>query len=181
VVCCQAEDGIRDWSVTGVQTCALPICTDRGDFGWQRYQQWTWRQGVQRSIESLYEDDPALPPGKYELRVYTAAVVTGEQPTTENFVAHARFEVGRPPGFAPPLLNPMPPGADPRTWNYPDGGPLTQIQTYVERTMPADGARLWYRSLDTAVGFNENYVTRMYLQADEELRVFVINGSDVAL
>ena len=21
----QAEDGIRDWSVTGVQTCALPI------------------------------------------------------------------------------------------------------------------------------------------------------------
>src|SRR5262249_56500486 len=25
----QAEDGIRDWSVTGVQTCALPICTTR--------------------------------------------------------------------------------------------------------------------------------------------------------
>src|SRR5262249_59143419 len=23
----QAEDGIRDWSVTGVQTCALPIWT----------------------------------------------------------------------------------------------------------------------------------------------------------
>src|SRR4030066_2512383 len=23
---CQAEDGIRDSSVTGVQTCALPIC-----------------------------------------------------------------------------------------------------------------------------------------------------------
>src|SRR5438093_2981059 len=22
----QAEDGIRDWSVTGAQTCALPIC-----------------------------------------------------------------------------------------------------------------------------------------------------------
>src|SRR5829696_499419 len=31
----QAEDGIRDWSVTGVQTCALPIATpdarDEGD------------------------------------------------------------------------------------------------------------------------------------------------------
>src|SRR5438093_3562207 len=26
----QAEDGIRDWSVTGVQTCALPICRERG-------------------------------------------------------------------------------------------------------------------------------------------------------
>src|SRR5437016_655957 len=27
----QAEDGIRDWSVTGVQTCALPICPTRGE------------------------------------------------------------------------------------------------------------------------------------------------------
>src|SRR5438046_8646057 len=26
----QAEDGIRDWSVTGVQTCALPISTASG-------------------------------------------------------------------------------------------------------------------------------------------------------
>src|SRR5262249_57737709 len=25
----QAEDGIRDWSVTGVQTCALPILLQR--------------------------------------------------------------------------------------------------------------------------------------------------------
>src|SRR5256885_11692697 len=25
----QAEDGIRDYKVTGVQTCALPICTQR--------------------------------------------------------------------------------------------------------------------------------------------------------
>ena len=25
----QAEDGIRDWSVTGVQTCALPIFVDK--------------------------------------------------------------------------------------------------------------------------------------------------------
>ena len=25
----QAEDGIRDWSVTGVQTCALPICNKK--------------------------------------------------------------------------------------------------------------------------------------------------------
>src|SRR2546429_6155632 len=26
----QAEDGIRDVAVTGVQTCALPICSTRG-------------------------------------------------------------------------------------------------------------------------------------------------------
>src|SRR3989454_8733629 len=25
----QAEDGIRDYKVTGVQTCALPICVER--------------------------------------------------------------------------------------------------------------------------------------------------------
>ena len=25
----QAEDGIRDYKVTGVQTCALPICPDK--------------------------------------------------------------------------------------------------------------------------------------------------------
>ena len=31
----QAEDGIRDWSVTGVQTCALPISRPQGVlFGW---------------------------------------------------------------------------------------------------------------------------------------------------
>src|SRR5205085_5580418 len=27
----QAEDGIRDLTVTGVQTCALPICAGEGD------------------------------------------------------------------------------------------------------------------------------------------------------
>src|SRR5438093_13624902 len=27
----QAEDGIRDWSVTGVQTCALPISVQQRD------------------------------------------------------------------------------------------------------------------------------------------------------
>src|SRR5262249_60129754 len=30
VVFFQAEDGIRDWSVTGVQTCALPISSIDG-------------------------------------------------------------------------------------------------------------------------------------------------------
>src|SRR5438093_4097166 len=32
----QAEDGIRDWSVTGVQTCALPILrTGLKEAGWE--------------------------------------------------------------------------------------------------------------------------------------------------
>src|SRR5256885_7844878 len=29
----QAEDGIRDYKVTGVQTCALPICGSGGGLG----------------------------------------------------------------------------------------------------------------------------------------------------
>src|SRR5258706_10928101 len=32
----QAEDGIRDWSVTGVQTCALPISDHIGDVSQHR-------------------------------------------------------------------------------------------------------------------------------------------------
>src|SRR5205823_10380980 len=32
----QAEDGIRDKLVTGVQTCALPICLDRNHAGGNR-------------------------------------------------------------------------------------------------------------------------------------------------
>src|SRR5262249_57339706 len=40
----QAEDGIRDWSVTGVQTCALPICL-RHDYGlWDRDDLCCWRR-----------------------------------------------------------------------------------------------------------------------------------------
>ena len=34
----QAEDGIRDIGVTGVQTCALPICEVKGiDSVWSRW------------------------------------------------------------------------------------------------------------------------------------------------
>src|SRR5256885_12597238 len=43
VRCCfffQAEDGIRDYKVTGVQTCALPI------YGWlARFPMWDWVGG----------------------------------------------------------------------------------------------------------------------------------------
>src|SRR5438046_9432196 len=46
----QAEDGIRDWSVTGVQTCALPICrSGRRARG---------RPGVRRSVAG-----PGVPRG----------------------------------------------------------------------------------------------------------------------
>src|SRR5215813_15395204 len=39
----QAEDGIRDADVTGVQTCTLPICWDRGVRGVARRRRPTSR------------------------------------------------------------------------------------------------------------------------------------------
>src|SRR5690554_7774794 len=38
----QAEDGIRDADVTGVQTCALPISGDGGDEQFMGYGMYTW-------------------------------------------------------------------------------------------------------------------------------------------
>src|SRR5256885_1514770 len=35
----QAEDGIRDYKVTGVQTCALPICVDNVQSGSKQVEQ----------------------------------------------------------------------------------------------------------------------------------------------
>src|SRR5258706_14967245 len=46
----QAEDGIRDWSVTGVQTCALPI--SRMAMGMEAYV-----TVVDKSLHRLYELD----------------------------------------------------------------------------------------------------------------------------
>lgn len=161
------------------QVRVIDICTDAGDFGWKRFEQWKWSQGVQRSVESLYSIDPVLVPGTYELRVHTATVVTGPRP--EEFVEEIvertseTFTVGAPPGF--PVASEA--GVVPGT--YPAGGPLTDLATYVAGTMPPAGSNLWYRSFDTAVRFNEAYVTRMYLEAGHELRVSVVNASQVPI
>src|SRR5256885_17237141 len=41
----QAEDGIRDYKVTGVQTCALPIFSPL-EIGLQAIQPWPYRAGL---------------------------------------------------------------------------------------------------------------------------------------
>jgi hypothetical protein len=151
------------------------VCVDAGDFGWARYEQWKWSQGVLRSVESLYESDPVLPPGSYELRVHTTAVETGARSDERPETVSATFTVGPPPGF------PVATSTTSDQPTYPNGGPLTSLSTYVAKTMPAYGAPLWYRGYDTAVAFNENYVTRLYLDAGYELRVFVVNASGVAI
>src|SRR2546430_8824099 len=54
----QAEDGIRDLTVTGVQTCALPICQRQEEFAQQRI------------VTQSREDGEAVPCGERErLRV----------------------------------------------------------------------------------------------------------------
>src|SRR5438093_13069485 len=44
----QAEDGIRDWSVTGVQTCALPISSKASAEWCLRAVDQCWRQKESR-------------------------------------------------------------------------------------------------------------------------------------
>src|SRR5260370_37536641 len=58
VWCCrvfffQAEDGIRDSSVTGVQTCALPICA---------------RQGARTALHQTAQRETADPPQRIHPR-----------------------------------------------------------------------------------------------------------------
>src|SRR5882762_4061010 len=45
----QAEDGIRDSSVTGVQTCALPICPESGKTFTEAREGVEWRSAPARS------------------------------------------------------------------------------------------------------------------------------------
>jgi hypothetical protein len=160
--------------IAASQVRVAKVCIDASDFGWARYEQWKWSQGVLRSVESLYETDPVLPPGDYVLRVHTAAVETGARTDERPETVDAAFKVGAPPGFPVAATTSARP-------TYPNGGPLTDLSTYVAKTMPASGASLWYRGYDTAVAFNENYVTRLYLDAGYEMRVSVINASGVAI
>src|SRR5256885_2898606 len=53
----QAEDGIRDYKVTGVQTCALPICIDgdlspaRTQFGNNILDHWFWSEELRLNMD----------------------------------------------------------------------------------------------------------------------------------
>src|SRR5437016_8365325 len=64
----QAEDGIRDWSVTGVQTCALPICspgrrTGTGPIGVRCGKREPGKSCKQYLFESLHNPTAYVVPG----------------------------------------------------------------------------------------------------------------------
>ena len=48
----QAEDGIRDDLVTGVQTCALPISCTAKAWRWHKQQE-EWLSWLRRSVSAL--------------------------------------------------------------------------------------------------------------------------------
>src|SRR5215510_16147978 len=60
----QAEDGIRDGHVTGVQTCALPIWRMRSRGARARVSQRSRRQGVPRCIRAAARDRKSVVEGK---------------------------------------------------------------------------------------------------------------------
>ena len=49
----QAEDGIRDIGVTGVQTCALPVCNE---FGISPSTDFRFHQGMNEGLGNVYID-----------------------------------------------------------------------------------------------------------------------------
>src|SRR5256885_6097121 len=57
----QAEDGIRDYKVTGVQTCALPIYLPRGDRADGGHRAAAQADGGDHGV-GMAEKDPRVPP-----------------------------------------------------------------------------------------------------------------------
>src|SRR2546427_954832 len=73
----QAEDGIRDLTVTGVQTCALPISSSAG-------RSWARTDATQRSV--------VAPPSQVTT---TAAVRTGSHPPAASGAGAAAVRTDR--------------------------------------------------------------------------------------
>src|SRR5256885_13259383 len=66
----QAEDGIRDYKVTGVQTCALPICAEETDEcnPW-RATTLEWSVSSPPPADDFGPSDPVVYRGAYEFSV----------------------------------------------------------------------------------------------------------------
>src|SRR3989475_2483459 len=115
----QAEDGIRDLTVTGVQTCALPIC----DSGLPGVQGRSPLRGDPHHLSGLSQGlpDPRRDPGDADQRgrgLVAGTVVAGGGPAPAVVFAGGPGaerrpppppppEAGRPP--PPPSLPPLPP------------------------------------------------------------------------
>jgi hypothetical protein len=141
------------------------ICTDAGDFGWQRFEQWAWRDSIRRSLSRFAGDAPVLAPGEYRFDVVTGWVDEARPGAAATWTTEsARFSVGAPPGLRADV-----------------DGPINELATYVDATMPAAGERPFYRSYDIGVAFNRAYVSRMFLENATPLTLGVLdaNGREI--
>src|SRR5262249_56777211 len=102
VVFFQAEDGIRDWSVTGVQTCALPIwignvqpLRDGGFVTAPGFGFWSTDNGGEWVVEQHGVDPDYVVPQRPDL------VVSGHDPQLEKAIDLANEGLKTYKGFPP--------------------------------------------------------------------------------
>src|SRR6266852_6844655 len=101
----QAEDGIRDATVTGVQTCALPIWTQRRAWraGWEKIENGRGSRQNRASAQAAEFEERPWSGAKSELRTraMTPSVLRPVQPLyilRTSFPATSRFLRDQPPG-----------------------------------------------------------------------------------
>src|SRR5690606_39335682 len=86
----QAEDGIRDFHVTGVQTCALPISRRRRWCGWPGWRRRRARRAAPRgpAAPASWEAPRSVRGGLDGLEREGLVLVTGVDPVLELDDAH---------------------------------------------------------------------------------------------
>src|SRR5256885_7183315 len=98
----QAEDGIRDYKVTGVQTCALPISHDRVDPSLVN----TLNQQIQLlpdPLKQLFLFDPVGFIASGNLSPQLRALLQGIQPSNTQASLSAQFQIGKRISFSPTI------------------------------------------------------------------------------
>ena len=143
------------------------VCTDAGEFGWKRFEQWNWRESVRNSLSAYAKESPVLTPGSYRLDIVTgwADEAVANSPTTWSTTS-TDFQVGPPPGLGTGASD-----------HYPNGGPLNNLATYVHQTLPAAGDRPVYRTYDVAVSFTHDYVSRLFLVNGTPITIGVVDSN----
>src|SRR5205807_4472024 len=74
----QAEDGIRDYKVTGVQTCALPIWRPRPTLNWRRgSRNGSRRDGRRERQVTIERRTPSVP--NWQFGAWTSKTLRSEE------------------------------------------------------------------------------------------------------
>lgn len=106
----------------------------------------------------------------YKIQVETETIRDNK---SYKFTEYTYFQTGKPPGACLPGAALA--GGD----HYPIGGPLKDLSVYVDRTIPAAGAKAVYRFYDIGLLYNESYVEQMYLQANLSLVIKLFDNNDL--